>query len=160
MLAHELSHIGNRDILVSTIVVVMAGLVAILSDIILRMTFYNSFGRRDDRGGGGLVLLVSLVAAILAPIAAMIIQLAVSRKREFLADASGALLTRYPEGLASALQKISSDATPMRVANNTTAHLWLDDPFKGSKKTPWLHKLFMTHPPIEERVTILRGMKI
>lgn len=161
VLAHELSHIGNRDILISTVVVVMAGLISILSDIILRATFHGSFGGdRDNRGGGGAVLLLGLVAAILAPIAATIIQLAVSRKREFLADASGALLTRYPEGLARALEKIGGDQDPMRFAHNGTAHLFIANPFKGKEALNWFAKLFSTHPPIEERVKILRGMDI
>ena len=161
VIAHELSHIGNRDMLLSTVVVVLVGFISILSDMFLRSTFFG--GRRDDREGGGqaqaILMFIGIALAILAPIAAMLIQLAISRKREFLADASGALLTRYPEGLARALEKISSDSTPMRVANNTTAHLWLDDPFKGRKKTLWLHKLFMTHPPVEERIDALRGHK-
>jgi len=160
VLAHELSHIGNRDILVSTVVVVMAGLIAIVSDIILRMTFYSSFGNNRDRGGGGLVLVVGLVAAILAPIAATIIQLAVSRKREFLADASGALLTRYPEGLARALEKIGTDQVPMRFAHNGTAHLFIANPFKGKEAINWFAKLFSTHPPLEDRIKILRDMRL
>jgi len=162
VLAHELSHIGNRDILVSTIVVVMVGLVSILSDVILRATFHGSFnGRRDDRGGsGGIILLIGLVAAILAPIAAMLIQFAVSRKREFLADASGVLLTRYPDGLANALQKIGNDEVPMRFAHNGTAHLFIANPFKGKEALNWFAKLFSTHPPLEERIKILRGMRI
>jgi len=161
VLAHELSHVGNRDMLLSTVVVVLVGFISIISDMFLRSTFWGGMGRRDDRENGqaGAIMMVAGIAlSILAPLAAMLIQLAISRKREFLADASGALLTRYPEGLASALQKISSDATPMRVANNTTAHLWLDDPFKGQKKVSFLRKLFMTHPPIEERIKRLRGM--
>jgi len=162
VLAHELSHIGNRDILVSTIVVVMAGLISILSDIILRATFHGSFGGgdRENRGGGGIVLLVGLLAAILAPIAATIIQLAVSRKREFLADASGALLTRYPEGLAKALEKIGGEQVPMRYAHNGTAHLFIANPFKGKEALNWFAKLFSTHPPLEERIKVLRGMDI
>ena len=161
VLAHELSHIGNRDILVSTVVVVMAGLISILSDVILRATFHSSFGGdRDNRGGGGIVLLVGLFAAILAPIAATIIQLAVSRKREFLADASGALLTRYPDGLANALQKIGQDEVPMRYAHNGTAHLFIANPFKGKEAVSWFAKLFSTHPPLEERIRILRGMRV
>jgi len=161
VLAHELSHVGNRDMLLSTVVVVLVGFISIISDIFLRSTFWGGMGRRDNRGGGqaGVIMMVAgIVLSILAPLAAVLIQLAISRKREFLADASGALLTRYPEGLASALQKISSSTAPMRVANNTTAHLWLDDPFKGQKKVSWLRKLFMTHPPIEERIKLLRGM--
>jgi len=163
VLAHELSHVGNRDMLLGTVIVVLVGFISILSDIFLRSSFLGGLRSRDDRNGGqaqAILMLVGIVLAILAPIAAMLIQLAISRKREFLADTSGALLTRYPEGLASALEKISSDQTPMRVANNTTAHLWLDDPFKGRKKTSWLRKLFMTHPPIEERIKALKGMKI
>ncbi len=163
VLAHELSHIGNRDMLLSTVIVVLVGFISIVSDMFLRSAFWSGLGRRDDRENGqaGAILMIAGIAlSILAPLAAMLIQLAISRKREFLADASGALLTRYPEGLASALKKISSDTTPMRAANNTTAHLWLDDPFKGSKKASWLRKLFMTHPPIEERIAALRGMKI
>ncbi len=164
VLAHELSHVGNRDMLLSTVIVVLVGFISIISDMFLRSSFWGGLGRRDDREGGQagaiLMIVVGIALAILAPMAAMLIQLAISRKREFLADASGALLTRYPEGLASALEKISSDTTPMRVANNTTAHLWLDDPFKSQKKTSWLRKLFMTHPPIEERVKALRGLKI
>ncbi len=163
VLAHELSHVGNRDMLLSTVIVVLVGFISIISDMFLRSAFWGGLGRRDDREGGqagAILMIIGIALSILAPIAAMLIQLAISRKREFLADASGALLTRYPEGLASALEKISSDSTPMRVANNTTAHLWLDDPFKGQKKTSWLRKLFMTHPPIEERVKALRGLKI
>ncbi len=160
VLAHELSHIGNRDMLLSTVIVVLVGFISIISDMFLRSAFWGGLGRRDNRESGqagAVLMIVGIALSILAPLAAMLIQLAISRKREFLADASGALLTRYPEGLASALEKISSDSTPMRIANNTTAHLWLDDPFKGQKKTSWLRKLFMTHPPIEERIRALRG---
>lgn len=162
VLAHELSHIGNRDMLVSTVAVVLVGFIAILSDMFLRSFFWGGFsGRRDSRNGGahGTLMLIGIFFAILAPISASLIQLAISRKREFLADASGALLTRYPEGLASALRKISSDPTPMRVAENVTAHLWVDDPFKGRQRTSWLHKLFMTHPPVEDRIKALLGME-
>lgn len=158
VLAHELSHVGNRDMLVSTVVVVLVGFISIASDFFTRSMIFGS--RDNNRNNNGVILLIGIVLSILAPIAATLMQLAISRKREFLADASGALLTRYPEGLASALQKISSDPTPMRSANNTTAHLWLDDPFKGKSKTSRLHKLFMTHPPAEERIRALRGMKV
>mgnify|MGYP001578208421 FL=1 len=163
VLAHELSHVGNRDMLLSTVIVVLVGFISIISDMFLRSAFWGGLGRRNDRGGGqsgAILMMVGIALSILAPIAAMLIQLAISRKRELLADVSGALLTRFPEGLASALEKISSDTTPMRVANNTTAHLWLDDPFKGQKKTSWLRKLFMTHPPVEERLRALRNLKI
>ncbi|MEK9154943.1 MAG: M48 family metallopeptidase [Patescibacteria group bacterium] len=163
VIAHELSHVGNRDILISTVIVVLVGFISILSDMFLRSRYFGFSGRRDRGSGGqvqGILMIVGIILAVLAPFAATLMHLAISRKREFLADASGALLTRYPEGLASALEKISSDASPMSVANNTTAHLWLDDPFKGKNKTTWLHKLFMTHPPAEERIKSLRGMEI
>jgi len=159
VLAHELSHIGNRDMLLSTVAVILAGFISLLTDMFMRSWLWGGFGDRDnDRGNGGVFIIIGIALSILAPIAATLMRLAISRKREFLADASGVLLTRYPEGLASALQKISSDTTPMATANNTTAHLWLDDPFDKRKKTPWLHTLFMTHPPIEERIKILREM--
>ncbi len=158
VIAHELSHIGNRDMLLSTVIVVLVGFISIISDIFMRSQMFSR--RSDDRdSGSGIFVLIGIAAAIIAPLAAMLMQLAVSRKREFLADASGALLTRYPEGLATALEKISQDAHPMRVANNTTAHLWLASPFKG-KKLSGISKLFMTHPPIEERVRALRGLNI
>ncbi|MFH0712914.1 MAG: M48 family metallopeptidase [Candidatus Jorgensenbacteria bacterium] len=164
VIAHELSHIGNRDMLVSTVAVILVGFIAILSDIFLRSMFWRSFGRGRRDSAGGIMLLIGIAFSILAPISAMLIQLAISRKREFLADASGALLTRYPEGLASALTKISKDPRPLPGAANSNAHLWFDDPFThgidGRKKTPWLHKLFMTHPPVEERVMALRGMSV
>lgn len=158
VLAHELSHVGNRDILVSTVAVILVGFISILSDFFMRSMIW---GRRSrDRGGNGLLILVAIVLSILAPLAATLMQLAISRKREFLADASGALLTRYPEGLAKALEKISRDPTPLRVANNSTAHLWFENPFRTEGKTSFLHKLFMTHPPVEERIQALRSLKV
>jgi heat shock protein HtpX len=161
VLSHELSHVGNRDILVSTVVVVLAGVVAILADWFFRMSFWGGMGRRDDRdNSGSYVMIIGLIFALLAPLASTLMQLAVSRKREYLADASGALLTRYPEGLASALEKIEGDANPMRTATNATAHLFISSPFKGKQKTGWLVRLFSTHPPLEERIRILREMKI
>jgi heat shock protein HtpX len=161
VIAHELSHIGNKDILLSTVVIILAGLIANISNIFLRISFFGGGGRNNDRGSGGSILaIVSLVAIVLAPIAATIIQLAISRKREFLADASGALLTRYPEGLASALAKISSDPNPLKVAGNSTAHLFIANPFRGKQAVSWFTKLFSTHPPIEERIKILREMSI
>lgn len=158
VLAHELSHIGNRDILISTIVVVLAGIIAILSDWFLRMNIWGGRSRDNDRGGNAIVFVVAIIAAILAPLAATLIRLAVSRKREFLADASGALLTRYPEGLASALQKIFQDDTPLRNAHTATAHLFLANPLKGRERTSWVAKLFMTHPPVQERIKALTEM--
>ncbi len=160
VLAHELSHVGNRDILISTVVVVLAGIVALMADWFLR---FSSFGRRgrddDNRGGNAMVLVIAIVAAILAPLAATLIRLAVSRRREYIADTSGALLTRYPEGLASALTKIAQDQAPLPRANTATAHLYLSNPFKGRTAQSWFSKLFMTHPPLEDRIRILRGME-
>ena len=156
VIAHELSHIGNRDILVSTVAVVLAGFVAILSDFFIRMLFFG--GGNRDRNIHPLVYVLGLVAIILAPIAASLIQMAISRKREFLADASGALLTRYPDGLASALQKISQSASGMKHASHATSHLFIADPF-GRKQgiSATLGNLFKTHPPVEERIQALLG---
>ena len=162
VVAHELSHIGNKDILISTIVVILVGFVALLSDFFLRAHFFR--GRRGNREGGGqaqlIIMIIGIVLAILTPIVAKLIQLAISRKREFLADASGALLTRYPEGLASALEKISNSQIPLRRINKATAHLYISSPLKGGQSAGWLAKLFMTHPPAEERVMALRGLEI
>lgn len=162
VLAHELSHIGNRDILISSVVVVLAGLIAILADWFLRTSLWGGFGSRDNdnRQGGAIIILLGLAVAILAPLIATVIRLAVSRRREFLADASGALLTRYPEGLAGALEKIARDESPMRHAHSGTAHLFISNPFKGKQKSNWFAQLFLTHPSVEERIKALRGMKI
>ncbi len=164
VLAHELSHIGNRDMLVMTTVVVFAGLITLVADFALRISY---FGGRDDDKKNPIFLIVGIVAVILAPIAATIIKLAISREREFLADATGALITRYPEGLASALQKINNFHQPMRVQNNAIAHLFISDPsgsnddseIQEHEKVSWFAKLFMTHPPIAERVERLLGKK-
>ena len=159
VIAHELSHIGNKDMLLQTVIVIMAGVIAVLSNFFLRISFFG--GNRSSRNSGaGILALVGIVAAILAPIAASLIRLAISRKREFLADASAALLTRYPEGLARALEKISLDPNPLKVARDTTSHLYIANPFRGKEKSSWFHKLFMTHPPVEERIKALRGMNI
>lgn len=161
VIAHELSHIGNRDMLISTVVVILVGFISILSDIFMRSLMWGG-ARRDRRGGGGLIMFLAIFAAILAPIAAMLMRFAISRKREFLADASGALLTRYPEGLSRALRKIAFDPTPMRHARAATAHLYFENPFKGDRKgarASWFVKLFMTHPPVEERIKALLGMQ-
>lgn len=160
VIAHELSHIGNRDILLSTVVVVMVGFIALLADWFHHWAFWGGGRRRNDGDGGGQLQIILMVAAIvlsiLAPIAAMLIQLAISRKRELLADADAALLTRYPEGLARALEKISADQEPLEAANRATAHLYIANPFKGKN----ISKLFATHPPIEERVALLRGIEV
>jgi len=162
VLAHELSHIGNRDILLQTIIVVLVGFVAILTNFFFRISFWGGTGGRDREGGQArlIMTLVALALVILAPIVAQLIKLAISRKREYLADSSGALLTRYPEGLASALEKISQDPNSLKGASDATSHLYIASPFKGKEKTSWLHELYMTHPPIGERIKILRDMKI
>lgn len=162
VLAHELSHIGNRDMLVSTMAVVLVGFISMLSDIFSRSLF---FGRRDRGKGGGALVLVGLVLSIAAPIIAVLIQLAISRKREFLADATGSLLTRYPQGLAAALKKIASYSRPLRTASNATAHLFIENPFGadnsvGDRKIPWIARMFSTHPPVGERIKALDEISI
>ena len=159
VLAHELSHVGNRDILVMTVAVVLAGLITVVVDMFLRISLFGGGGNRD-RGGNAVLAIVAIVALILAPIAAQLIQMAISRKREFLADASGALLTRYPDGLASALQKISSYQAPMRKASHATAHLFISNPFGAHEAGKFIAKIFSTHPPMEERVAALKGMNV
>ncbi len=157
VMAHEMSHIGNRDMLVSTVAVVLVGFIAIVSDMLIRMSFFG--GSRDsDNKGSGILIIITIVLAILAPIAASLIHLAISRKREYLADASGALLTRYPEGLASALEKIAQHGKPMQRQSTAIAHLYIANPFGGGKFGKKIGGLFATHPPMEERVKILRGM--
>jgi heat shock protein HtpX len=162
VIAHEMSHIKNFDIRLQTLVVVMAGVVALLSDWILRSFFWGGGRRRGGRagrGGGGagaILIVVGLVLAALSPFIATIIQLAISRKREFLADASGAMLTRYPPGLASALRKISADPEPLEAANKATAHLYIVNPLKNVRGA--VNRLFSTHPPIEERIAALEKM--
>jgi heat shock protein HtpX len=162
VLGHELSHIKNRDILLMTVAVVLAGFVAIAANIFLRMSFFGG-GRRDNGEGNAIFMILAIVGIILAPVAAKLIELAVSRQREYLADASSALLTRYPEGLASALQKLENYSLPMKNPNLATAHLFINDPF-GSKKgsggsAGWIERLFSTHPPIPDRIKALLGSK-
>jgi len=165
VIGHELSHVVDRDILVGTVVATLAGAVILLSEFFTRAFWWGGFrGRRgDDRGGGGaeaILFAVGLVLLILAPIFAQIIRFSVSRQREYLADAQGAMLTRYPPGLASALRKIgAASAIPMRSANNATAHLWLNQPSRvQGEGMGTLEKLFSTHPPIEERIRRLEEM--
>lgn len=157
VMAHELSHVGNRDMLVMTVAVVLAGFVAILADFFMRAMLH---GGGDDRQKSPIFLVFAIIGIILVPIAAQLMQLAISRKREFLADASGALLTRYPEGLASALEKISSYGRPMQNASHATAHLFIADPFGGEKQSigAKIGGLFQTHPDAGERIRILREM--
>lgn len=161
VVAHEMSHIKNYDIRLQTLAVVMVGIIALLSDWIMRSLWWGGRGRRSDRGkgagnAGAILLVVGIFFAIFGPIIAQILRLAISRKREFLADASGALLTRYPAGLASALRKISSDTEPLEAANKATAHLYIVNPLKDIKGA--VNKLFSTHPPIEERIAALEKM--
>lgn len=157
VMAHELSHIGNRDMLVSTTVVVLVGFISIVSDMFVRSALWGGMRQRDDNSkAGSIVMVIGLVLAILAPFIGLLMQLAISRKREFLADASGALLTRYPEGLANALQKIQASARPLKRQSSAIAHIYLSDPTAGKKG---LRKLFMTHPPTEDRVRALLGKK-
>ena len=157
VLAHELSHIGNRDMLVSTVAVVLVGFVTLASDFFLRSTFLGGGGRDRDGRGNPVLAIIAVALIVLAPIVATLMQLAISRKREFLADASGALLTRYPEGLANALRKIGGYQAPMRRANNAIAHLYIANPFGTAAAKSALAKLFMTHPPVEERIEALIG---
>jgi heat shock protein HtpX len=161
VIAHELSHIGNYDIRMMTIVVVLVGLAALMADFALRLTLFGAGRRSSNRGRGGgagvaIIYVIALVAIILTPIAAQLIRFAISRQREFLADASAALLTRYPDGLARALEKISADPDQLEVANKATAHLYINNPLREHKS--FLNNLFSTHPPVEERIQLLRAM--
>jgi heat shock protein HtpX len=159
VVAHELSHVKNYDIRLMTIVVVLVGAISILADMFFRGAFFG--GRRssnDNKEGGGILLIIGIVLIILSPIIAQLIQLAISRRREYLADASGSLLTRYPEGLARALEKIANDTDVMQNASSATAHLYISSPFKGSGK--WLSRAFSTHPPVEDRIKRLREMTL
>ncbi len=157
VMAHELSHVQNRDILFSMMVGIMVGSIVMISDFFLRSVFWGGGRRRNkSKGGNGILIVVALLLAILAPIFAKILQLAVSRQREYLADASAALLTRYPMGLASALKKISSDKEVLEVANRATQHLYIVNPIKPFEKRA--KSLFSTHPPLEERVKRLEEM--
>ncbi len=163
VIAHELSHIGNRDILISTVATVLVGTVILITDWATRSAMFNSRDSDDNNSSGAIGFVIIILLSILAPLSAQLLQLAVSRKREFLADASGALLTRYPEGLARALEKISSDQEELEVANRATAHMYIVSPLKGddeNKKVSWLSKAFMTHPPVGERIAKLRGLEI
>jgi len=162
VLAHELSHIGNRDILVMSVAVVLVGFIAILADMMGRMAMFGGMNNNDREGGGHpFAIVIGILIMFLGPLAAQLMQMAVSRKREFLADASGALLTRYPDGLASALEKIGGYGHPMKRANSATAHMFISNPFGASSKGgKMMRKMFSTHPPMAERVAALRGMSM
>lgn len=159
VMAHELSHIKNYDIRIQSVTVALIGLIALISDVFLRSIFYSRRGSSNRRGRGGAVIIVlGIVLAVLSPIIAKLMHLAISRQREYLADASGALLTRYPEGLARALEKINHDREPLEVANKATAHMYIENPLRNEKGMKWLNGLFSTHPPIDDRVKRLREM--
>jgi len=159
VMAHELSHIKNYDIRLQSLTVALIGLIALLSDIFLRSLFYSGRSRRRSGGkGNAIFLLIGIALAILSPIIAKLMHLAISREREYLADASGALITRYPKGLAMALEKISKDHEPLEVANKATAHLYIENPLRNEKGMKWLNKMFSTHPPAEERIARLNKM--
>jgi len=156
VIAHELSHIGNRDMLVSTVVVVLVGFISIASDMFMRSLWFGGGRRNNNSDGesGNILMVVGIVLALLTPLIGTLIQLAISRKREYLADASGALLTRYPEGLANALAKIGKYSEPLIHQSNAIAHLYIADP-SGGKKTAWYKTLLLTHPPINSRIKAL-----
>lgn len=156
VISHELGHIGNNDMLVSTVAVVLVGMVTMASDILLRGTVFG--GRSSKRNGSAIALVMGLILAIVMPLVGKMIRLAISRKRELLADATGAMLTRYPEGLASALEKIHSYGSKMKSANHATAHLFIASPFGAKQVTTYVNRLFLTHPPAELRVQLLRDM--
>jgi len=162
VIGHEMSHVKDRDILLGTVVAALVGAVVLLSEFMLRWLWWGGGrgGDRDDEGRSfPFLIIIGVGLAILAPFFAQVIKLAVSRRREYLADAEGALLTRYPPGLASALRKIAADTTPMRVANNATAHLWLNQPSRiPGEANHWWENLFSTHPPIQDRIRILEEM--
>jgi heat shock protein HtpX len=157
--AHELSHVGNRDTLLMSVVSVLVGMIALLSDWFLRSMWYGGRDNDRDSKSGTIFMVLAIVAALLAPLVATLIQLAVSRRRELLADASGVLLTRHPKGLENALLKISGDREALEVANRGTAHLYIVNPLKGSQAVGFLAGLFNTHPPIAVRVKALKEME-
>ena len=166
VIGHEMSHVLDRDILVGTVVATVVGAAVLMSEFFMRSWFWSGGrmgGRRDGGDGGGIIMLVlfavGIVLLILAPLAGQLIKLSVSRNREYLADAQGVLLTRYPPGLISALEKIRDAPHAMRSANNATAHLWLEQPSRvPGQETSTMEKLFSTHPPIEERIQRLKEM--
>lgn len=161
VMAHELSHVKNYDIRLQSVTVALVGLIALVSDIFLRSLFYSGRSRSRNRGqGNAVLLLIGIALAILSPIIAKLMHLAISREREYLADASGALLTRYPEGLARALEKISRDHEPLEAANKATAHLYIENPLRNEKGMKWMNKMFSTHPPVNERINRLRHMGV
>lgn len=164
VIAHELSHIGNRDILLATLVSVLVGTIVLLADWFARWSFWGGGRRRSNNQEAGqlqlILTIIAIILAILAPLFARMIQMAISRRREFLADADAALLTRYPDGLINALRKISGDSEPLEVANRATAHLYFASPFQNKQKVPAFAKMFMSHPPVEERIAALQQISL
>lgn len=164
VIAHELSHIGNRDILLATLVSVLVGTIVLLADWFARWSFWGGGRRRSNNQEAGqlqlILTIIAIILAILAPLFARMIQMAISRRREFLADADAALLTRYPDGLINALRKISGDSEPLEVANRATAHLYFASPFQNKQKVPSFAKMFMSHPPVEERIAALQQINL
>jgi heat shock protein HtpX len=160
VIAHELSHVGNRDILIGTVVTVLVGFIAILSDWFLRISIFGNLGGGDNKDSRAQLAftVIAILLAILAPIGAILMQLAISRKREYLADADAVLLTRYPDGLANALEKLSQATTGLKKASKPMAHMYIVNPLKGKNAKGFLAKMFMTHPPIEDRIAKLRGV--
>lgn len=165
VIAHELSHIKNRDTLVMTLAVTLVGVIVLLSDFMMRALWWGGGGRRDDRGGGNAIFaVIGIVLLIVSPIVAQVMQFAISRRREFLADADGVFLTRYPDGLINALEKLRADQTVVRSGSRATAHLWIESPIPRAKgearggkgNGAWLNRLFDTHPPLEDRIAALR----
>lgn len=159
VIAHELSHIGNRDILIATVATILVGIIVLLADLFWRWSFLGGRRSSDNKNGGAIIMVLALVFAILAPLFAQLLKLAISRKREFAADADAALLTRHPEGLARALEKISGDHHVLKRTNRATAHMYIISPLSNNRKnkTSWFSKLWMTHPPTHERINKLRG---
>jgi len=160
VIAHELSHVRNYDTRLQSLVAVMVGLIALLGDWLLRMRMFGDRDR-DRENMGAIILVLGIIFAILSPIIAQLIQLAISRRREFMADAGSVSLTKQPGGLISALEKISKDTEPLEVANKATAHLYIASPFKGKRgqgSVGWFSNLFNTHPPVEERIKALYDM--
>ena len=159
VIAHEISHIRNYDTRLMSIVSILAGMVVLLADWFLRGMVFRGRSRDENSGSlGAIFFLLGLVLSLLSPLIAQLIQLAISRRREFLADASAVMLTRQPDGLIRALEKISADRRPLVSANKATAHLFIVNPFKGEQAKSWLNNLFNTHPPVEERIKILKEM--
>ncbi len=160
VIAHELSHIQNYDIRIQCITVALIGLIALVSDMFLRSMFYRRLGGSRQNRSGGALLLIGFLLALLSPIIARLIHLAISREREYLADAAGSMLTRHPEGLAKALEKIAADKEPLEVANKATAHLYIENPLRNEHGMRWLNGLFSTHPDVQDRIQRLRQMGV